>query len=75
MRVAVLLVDAPALCDDLFNLGAAQRGGFFVGGGGGLATTADEVFGCGMLGEARGEGVLREDGGCWRGMCQSVTGM
>ena len=65
MGVAVLLVDAGALGDDLLDLGAAQGGGVLVRGRGGLGAAAGEVLGRGALGDALGELVLGEDGCCW----------
>lgn len=68
MGVAVLLVDAGALGDDLLDLGAAQGGGVLVRGRGGLGAAAGEVLGRGALGDALGELVLGEDGCCWTGV-------
>jgi hypothetical protein len=65
MWVAVLLVDAAALGDDLVDLGAAQGGGLLVRGGGGLGAAAGEVLGGRALGQAQGELVAGEDGRGW----------
>jgi hypothetical protein len=65
MWVAVLLIDAAALGDDLVDLGAAQGGGLLVRGGGGLGAAAGEVLGGRALGQAQGELVAGEDGRGW----------
>ena len=65
VRIAVLLVDAPALGHDLVDFGSAQGSGLLIRRGGRLAAAAGEVLDRRAFGQTLGKFILGEDGCCW----------